>query len=436
MQKMMIGLIGLNLVLAGYLAYALTQAAARKNDVKTASPPSSPSDTNVVEAVGHMPNLPAKTSSPEKITWASLASPDLRAYAGNLRRFGCPEQTIQEIMLAEVNRRYSGQERALKIRPDDLAPWEGLSSRDRRAAESKLRQLLEEKRSLLKELTGVDTGIDMPSRLAGRDVPKFESAFSSLPESKRDPVRAIQENYWAQSDDIKQRTIGFLEPEDRDEFVRIKTERREALAKILTPQELLDYELKTSETAPSLRSRFDGFNVTDEEFGKIFSYMQPLDEQYSLSRRNPDPVNQEFTEARNQAEKSLQDYIHQVLGDDRYAEFQRTRDPVYRTLSQVGSEAGAPQESILQAYQTQQQIQAEAKRVLQDPNLTQEQRMQTLQEMRVQAEQKIQQIFGDKAPQILQRLSGNRLVERDGLPVTGPGVNPNPAPNPVLPNAP
>jgi hypothetical protein len=253
----------------------------------------------------------------------------------------------------------------------------------------------------------VDTPIDMPSRLAGRDVDRFETAFQGLPDATRDQVRAIQENYWAQSDDLKQRTMGYLESEDRDEFVRIKSERRDALAKVLTPQELQDYEMQTSATAPSLRTRMEGFAISDEEFGKIFNFMQPLDEQYSLSRRNPDPVNPEFTAARTQAEQDLQDYIHQVLGDDRYAEYQRTRDPAYRVLQQAGTEAGLPQDSILQAYQAQQQMQDEAKRVMQDPNLTQEQRAQTLQDMQSQAIQKLQQLFGDKANQVLQQLQGS-----------------------------
>jgi hypothetical protein len=179
------------------------------------------------------------------------------------------------------------------------------------------------------------------------------------------------------------------------------------LAQVLTPQELQDYEMQTSATAPALRARMEGFDISDEEFRKVFNFMQPLDEQYSLSRRNPDPVNQEFTAARTQAEQSLQDYIHEVLGDDRYAEYQRTRDPVYRTLQQAGMEAGVPQESILQAYQAQQQIQEDAKRVMQDPSLTQEQRAQSLQQIQTQAQQTLQQLFGDKANQVLQRLQGN-----------------------------
>jgi hypothetical protein len=409
MQKLILGLVGLNVVLATSLTLMVAGRTSSRRAVVSADASSS---TVATSGAAHLnPTLSDKKrpSTARDAIWKTLASNDLRRYAANLRRVGCPEETIQEILLAAVNRLYEGRERALKVRPEDVPLWEQGSQRDRRAAEGKLRQLLTEKRGLLKELTGMDTGISMPTQLAGRDVEKFEGAFAALPDSTRDQVRTIQENYWAQSDAIKQQTMGYLEPEDRDEFNRIKTERRQALAQILSPPELEDYEMQTSATAPSLRSRMEGFAMSDDEFRKVFDFMQPLDEQYSLSRRNPDPQNQEFTTARNQAEKDLQDYIHQVLGDDRYAEYQRTRDPVYRNLSQAGAEAGVPQETIVQAYQAQQQMQQDAMRVMQDPNLTPEQRAQSLQEMRALAQQKLQQVFGDKANQLLQQWQLNQL---------------------------
>jgi len=261
----------------------------------------------------------------------------------------------------------------------------------------------------------------MPSRLAGRDVEKFETAYASVPDVKRDQVRAIQENYWAQSDDIKQRTMGYLEPEDRDEFVRIKNERREALAKVLSPNELQDFELKTSETANTLRSRLKGFDITDEEFRKVFDYVQPLDERYSLGRRNPDPVSEEFTAARTKAEKDVQEYVRSVVGDDRYAEYQRAQDPVYRTISEAGAEAGLSKESVVQVYQAQQQLQQDSQRILQDVTLSPEQRAQALNELGVQGQQQLQQILGDKGAQLLQRIPGMgpRLIQPLPAPTAG-----------------
>jgi hypothetical protein len=354
-----------------------------------------------------------------------VASPDLRQYARNLRRVGCPEQTIRDIILAEVNRAYGVQERALKVRPDDVAPWEKAGVYNRHSAESKLRQLLEEKRALLKELTGVDVGIDMPPRLAGRDLQKFEGAFAAIGSDKQDQARGIMEKYWAQSDEIKQRTVGYLEPEDRDEFLRIKTERRDALSQALTPAELQDFEMKTSEITPNLKNRLEGVKVSDSEFAQIFNYMVPLEDQYSLTRRNPDPVDPEFTAARTQAEKDVEAEIHTTLGDDRYAQYERNRDPVYRAINQAASDSGASPDTINQAYDAQKQLQDAAQRVLQDASLSQDQRAQSLNQIRAQAQQALQQLFGDKAGQIVQRLPQFQMADRYGL--TAPVVAPVPA---------
>ncbi|MFO1498328.1 MAG: hypothetical protein U1G07_08055 [Verrucomicrobiota bacterium] len=419
MRKLIFGLVGLNVVLAGYLAVALAKRSTGNGSRARLEPGlSGEAGASNFRTQGATGKGGVKApATPAKFSWASLASKDLHKYAANLREAGCPEETIKEIMMAEVKRLYGPREHALKVRPDDIAPWEKQPLYDRRSGETKLRQLLEEKRALLKELTGVDVGIDMPSRLAGRDLGKFETAFNTIPDAARDQVRAIQENYWAQSDDIKQRTMGYLEPEDREAFARIKQERHDALAKVLTPRELQDFEMATSDTASALRSRLKGSDISDDEMRKVFDFMQPLDDQYSLSRRNPDPENQAFTDARTQAEKSLEDQIRSVLGDDRYAEFQRNKDPIYKTISQVGAEAGAPKESIVQAYQAQQQWQADSKRIMQDPNLTQEERMQSLQGIRTQAEQTMQQLFGDKGAKMMQRLPSVRLAERYGASV-------------------
>src|SRR5260370_29979163 len=122
MQKIIPGLVGLNVVLAGCLAVTLVlQTSRKKNAGSTAT---SPSQTYTGVTEGSQASLPLNNPSlARKGTWSALASPDLRKYAANLRRVGCPEDTIQEIMVAEVNRLYSARERGLKGRPDHVAPW-------------------------------------------------------------------------------------------------------------------------------------------------------------------------------------------------------------------------------------------------------------------------------------------------------------------------
>ena len=108
-----------------------------------------------------------------------------------------------------------------------------------------------------------------------------------------------------------------------------------------------------------------------------------------------------------------------TLGDERYADYQRSRDPVYRTISQAGNDVGASPDAINQAYAAQKQVQSSVQQVMQDPTLSPDQRAQQLVDIRAQAQQSLQQVFGDKAGQIMQRLPEFQMAQRYGI-VPGP----------------
>jgi hypothetical protein len=436
MNRTIMAMAGLNLALVGYLMYAAASGSARKSSEPTVS--ESATDTKPAPRSQAAPAAGSpKRRFREAFHWQSLSSPDLKRYAANLRAVQCPEETVRDIILAEMGRQYASREQALKARPQDVLPWEAVTSYERKNNETKLRQLLAEKRDAIKDALGVDTPVEAPPKLAGRNLERFETAFNDLPENKREQVRTIQERYWSQSDDIKSRTLGFLEPEDRDEFKRIKTERRDEMAKILTSQELEDYEMKTSPTGNALRSRTADFKPTDEEFRNMFRITQPLDEENSLISGTYDKEDKALVTRRTEAERQWQEQLRGVLGDERYTEMERSRDPAYRNVNQAGQEAGLAKEAIVQIYESQRSMQTEVKRMFQDPNLTPEQRAQTIAAMQGQAETALRTLAGEKAAEILQKISQPQptdpaLMKRYGLAPVGP-VEPGQPTLPTLP---
>jgi len=403
MKRIIVALVCVNLGLAAFLGYAYVKRPAYQTPPPTEE--AALPETKTISSSAKSPPAvrPLKLSKNDKFDWRALASPNLRQYAANLRAVQCPEETIRDIMLAEVNRQYGSREALLKVRPEDRQPWEVVPTSEKRSNESKLRQLLLEKRDLLRELAGVDVPIETPPTLAGRNIEKFEGAYNELPEAKREQVRAIQEKYWGQSDDIKRRTIGFLEPEDREEYARIKTERRQELAKLLTPEELENYEIKTSATATALRSRMSGFNPSDEEFRSIFRLTQPLDEEYSLITGTRDREDKVAEAKRKEVEQHLQAQVRAALGEERYTEMERSRDPTYQNMIRAAEKAGVTRESALQAYEAQKVMRDEFSKVFQDPNLSMEERQQAAAAMQAEAEQTLQSILGEQAFEALRR---------------------------------
>src|SRR5258707_820185 len=45
--------------------------------------------------------------------WAAIKSPDWKQYARNLRDAGCPEETMRDILFAEINKSYAARWRSL-----------------------------------------------------------------------------------------------------------------------------------------------------------------------------------------------------------------------------------------------------------------------------------------------------------------------------------
>src|SRR6267142_712803 len=51
-------------------------------------------------------NLVVITNAPRLFDWRDLESGDYRQYVANLRRVGCPQKTIRDIIVADVNELY------------------------------------------------------------------------------------------------------------------------------------------------------------------------------------------------------------------------------------------------------------------------------------------------------------------------------------------
>jgi hypothetical protein len=49
----------------------------------------------------------------------------------------------------------------------------------------------------------------------------------------------------------------------------------------------------------------------------------------------------------------MNDQLRSALGDDRYADYERSQDRTYDMLARLGTRYGLPQETVLQAYDLQ-----------------------------------------------------------------------------------
>src|SRR5215472_15186888 len=89
-------------------------------------------------------------------SWHELESADYPTYIANLRDIGCPEQTIHDIIIAEVNSLFS-RRRALEVVTPEQQWWRSEPDTNVvQTAADKARILEDERRALLTRLLGTN----------------------------------------------------------------------------------------------------------------------------------------------------------------------------------------------------------------------------------------------------------------------------------------
>ena len=318
------------------------------------------------------PPVVKPTSQP--FTWRQIESEDYKKYIANLRALGCPEQTIRDIVLADVNKLYAAREAPLRSKPNALAETGKDVLAEELEKRRQLRDIQLEKRTVVKELLGIDLPVDLLPSSSSRDYDSYAAAFNLLPAEKRDAVQTLQENYWQQSDALKakyknQRTAEYLA-----ESQQLSDTLRSELGKVLTPRELEDYDLRTSPTAKKLSAQLAAtFVPTEEEFRQIFRASQDRENKLArvaaMPKLGPQATPEErqaAVSARAAAEQEragvttqFSEQLKSALGEQRYADYQRSQDSAYELFTRLGKRYGLDQETVLKAYDLEKSFQAQ-----------------------------------------------------------------------------
>src|SRR5205085_10432612 len=104
-------------------------------------------------------NLVNVTNSARLFDWRALESDDYRQYIANLRRLQCPDKTIRDIIVADVNELYRHrflQEFPRTNRVEYWKPGDPLANVINEAQVAQLQEFGREKRELIRNLLGSD----------------------------------------------------------------------------------------------------------------------------------------------------------------------------------------------------------------------------------------------------------------------------------------
>ena len=273
----------------------------------------------VVSVKGASAAAPATTAIPAlpqvaPVNWQTL-KPDanLRTLVANLRALGFPPSVVRAV----ANQMITDQ---LGVGTVEQIPFwrRGAHNPEFVAA---IQQATNQRREMLVDLLGADA---RPS--AVMDPIVREQRYGQLSDEKVDLLESIGRDY----NDLRTKLYAGSKPGDMPGIlsaqVAAEQEQHAELASILTPEELVQHEMRNSSSANRLMSYLKSVDVNEAEYTALFRAQQAFD--------SADPMRAGVTTTdavvrRLAAQDQLNEQARAVLTDDRFYEYLKGSDLQY-----------------------------------------------------------------------------------------------------------
>jgi hypothetical protein len=304
-----------------------------------------------------------------------------------LRAAGFPPNIVRAIVTAQLTAIFAERRRALDPEAGRRPFWKNQPPDAK--LQTALRQLDFEQQKMLRRLLGDDAeSDDLWSRRQQRNAWSTE-----LPADKAAEVKRLREHFDEQRYDV---FVASLAPADsRAKLAALEHEQHEAVAKILSPQELEAYDLRTSSTASSLRARMGAFEATEQEFRSLYQLQRSFDERFAALRLTVTPTEEQSHE-RTEAQKQLTEQFKAVLGPQRYAEYERASDSSYQQAVRLVARLELPSTAANEVWSVQKAIQESATTIRENRALTDAQRNTQLAALAADASARITRTLGPR----------------------------------------
>ncbi len=246
--------------------------------------------------------------------WAQLHSPDVKTYAANLRAAGAPEDTVMVVIAHAVNAQFHEREKALQPSTATAKDLKEALSLERREA---LVQLRLEKNAMLRTALGTVPNEKVHYQWDPR-------VLAPLDARQRDTVRAIMDDYDAMIARVNTEARGYLLDEDREKIRFLHAERSKDLQKILSEDDILDFELSLTNYG---RTRLRLFEPTQAQLRTYLRLAKKNDMAFSPRTASSDALH----DVRRAFEKDLAATWDPVT----YARYRRTTSANYIPIANL-----------------------------------------------------------------------------------------------------
>lgn len=227
--------------------------------------------------------------------------------------------------------------------------------------------------------------------------------YGSLSPEKLSAIQALQREYSAMTGS----TPSVLSSGDQQKSTLLQKEFHADLAKILTPDELYEHDLRDSPSATTLQSRCNYFAATEDEYRALFSLYQQIDRTFPESVW--DEPDEKTEAARTDAEAKMQGQIEALLGSERYAEFRQGNDKNSEKENRLVTSLGLPLSAAARLVQIKAETSACAELLKKDNSISQTERLDRLASLKTSTESSIASAIGDRGVEAYRQYGGTWL---------------------------
>ncbi|HRE82759.1 MAG TPA: hypothetical protein PLN52_17070 [Opitutaceae bacterium] len=268
--------------------------------------------------------------------WMLLETEDLPVLVARLRLAGFPPEVIRAWVAKRVKAQFEGRRQALFAGTAKFEFWKGDQSTfsANRQRSAVLRDLAREEAAMLRSLLGEDT------TLAGKEAEiRRRNQFGNLSQEKADQLSRVLADYEDMERSISDQARIHALPDDAKSLAFLEAEKRKDLELFLTPEEIAEYEVRSSRSASTLRQRTRELNLTEAQFRQLYSYQKAYSDKF---RQIPGVATDLSANGRKEAQEALVEAMRTIVGQKEAEQFRLAMEPAYGMTKGVVTRLGLP----------------------------------------------------------------------------------------------
>ena len=363
------------------------------------------------------PSAPIASAAP--FHWRALESADFTVYAANLRAVGCPERTLRDILLPDIEKLY--EERAKEIEDSQRDTfWETADQRDarQRQRDAKLRALELAKRALIQRLLGAEMSYEALKELrsAGFASAILELLLGFTDTAKSDQLFTVFQLRETDARAFLTVTEGILLDEDITQLHALRDRLENDLARVLAPHEMEEMRLRVVVlNGMDQLSRPSGVDISGAELREIARLRADTRDVFAKMLNLEDELYSE--ELRAKGDAAFQELLRRYVGPERFADVERGKDGLFRDLFQSTEKLGVAKTALVQAYEARRAAESQSQQIRSDKQLSDEERLLLLAALRAQTTQALARSLGPVGFDAYLKQHGKQLTNSLSMPL-------------------